>query len=92
MKIEEITKGFVFYDGGLSNFTWYEYLMPMPVKNPANEGEYHIVIDKKLERPERMYKHQLQTILDKNLFTFEDLRKYQIKEVENFLDYLKKEN
>lgn len=89
--IKDLQPGEAFYDADKFNFTRYEYLMPMPVKNIKNEGYYHIVINKTREEPQRIYKDELSKILEKKLFTLEDVRKYQIKKTEEWLDYLKNE-
>jgi hypothetical protein len=89
--IKDLKMGDPFYDADRFSFTWYEYLMPMPVKNIKNEGYYHIVINKKKEEPERIYKDELAKILEKNLNSLEDVRKYQIKKTEDWLKYLKEE-
>lgn len=89
MEISELTQGFRFYDATESTFIWYDYLCPMPVKNPKNENKYFIVIDKRTETPVRMYKDELKNILDKNLFTLEDTLKERLRLAENWVEYLK---
>jgi hypothetical protein len=89
--IEDLKQGDIFYNADMTSFTWYEYLMPMPVKNIKNDGYYHIIINKKTEKPERIYKDLLSDILKKNLCNMEDVRKFQIKKTEDWLEYLKNE-
>lgn len=95
MTIQELIqkpKHFVFYDANRERFTWYEYLCPFPMKNPKYENVYHIIINKRTEEPERIYRDRLQEILDKGLDSFEKCRDYQIRLVEDHLNSLKNED
>lgn len=91
MKIENIKQGDKFYNADKFNFSWYTYLMPYPLK-PSEKGvldDYHIIINRKSEQPERWYGQRLQELLDKNLTSLEDVRKYQIKLTKKYLFDLK---
>lgn len=89
MKIEDLKQGSVFYD--LENVAHriikYEYLCVYPYNS-----NYHIVLERSIEEPQRMYKTHLQQILDKNLFNYEDAKKFRIKCKEEDLEYFKNLN
>lgn len=72
MNITELTPGFIFYDATADSFMWYEYVCQMPVKNPTNADKYFIIIDKRFEKPIRIWCKDLEKILDKKLFTLKD--------------------
>ncbi len=92
MTIDElkVKDDFVFYTIEEYQIRGYRYLMPMPVKNLVYENMYHIIINKELDKPERIYHKKLQEILDEELFSFEDAKKEQIRIIEGYLNYLKK--
>jgi hypothetical protein len=89
MKIEELTPGFRLYDVSKTTFMWYDYLCPMPVKNPSNEGNYFILIDKRLEEPVRMYKDDLNRLLENGIFTLDQALDKQIELAEDWVKFLK---
>lgn len=89
MTIQELTPGFRIYDVTYSDFIYYDYLCPMPVKNPVNDGFYFILINKRIEKPIRMYKDELQKLLDNGIFTLEDCLDKQIELAEKHVEFLK---
>lgn len=75
-----MSQGYTFYDVSLTSITKYEYLMEWPFHNPVNRnGSYHIVINKTIEEPIRIYKDQLKEILNKNISTYEHAKNSQIE-------------
>ena len=89
MEIKDLTPGFRIYEATKIDFIWYDYLCPMPVKNQANEGNYFILIDKRNERPVRMYKKDLEDLLNEGLFTLEAALDKQIELAEDWVKFLK---
>lgn len=92
MNVSQLYKGFKFYTADFPNFNWFTYFAPMDIKpiHPEKDDRipYHILIDKN-ERPIRVYKDELQYMLDLKLYSLEDVHKYQIKKTEEHLEYLK---
>lgn len=89
MEIKDLTPNFRFYTVTRNDFTWYEYLCPFPVKNPKNEGTYHIIINKKMEQPERIYVKDLEKLLENGIFTLEDALDKQLELAEDWVKFLK---
>ena len=93
--LEALKQGDVFYKVTKDNIQKFEYLMLYPFHNPDNikiDG-YHIVLDKNIDEPKRMYYKELATILLSGTKTYEEAKKLRIKMVEEYLEYLKrKEN
>lgn len=85
MKIEELTPGFRVYDVTYGDFNWYDYVCPMPV----NDGLYFIFINKRIEKPIRMYKDEVQKLLNNGIFTLEDCLDKQIELAEKHVEFLK---
>ena len=85
--VSNIEKGFEFYDVMFDKITRYEYLCIYPSKNPIYETplNYHIVINKISERPERIYHTHLQDILNKKFFTYDEAKSQVRKNLENRL-------
>ena len=88
MTIQELTEGFRLYDVTRNDFIWYDYLCPMPVKNPANGGKYFILIDKRTEKPIRMYKTELNRLLELGIFTLDDALDKQIELAQKWVEFL----
>lgn len=91
MKLNDLKQGDVFYDVTINGITKYEYLMLYPFHNPKNVKveSYHIILDKDFEEPKRMYYTMIEKILEKKCFNYEDAKKYKIKLLEEYLEYLK---
>ena len=89
MTIEELTPGKIIYDVSFESFIWYEYVCPMPVKNPKNSGQYFIFIDKRVEKPVRLYKRDVQRILNGGIFNLKDCLIKQLELAENHVKFLK---
>jgi hypothetical protein len=92
MNLEDLKQGDVFYEVTLHGIKRYEYLMLYPFHNPENvkvKG-YHIVLDKSLDEPKRVYYQWLEKVLSDGIHTYEDAKKLQIKKVEEYLETLKK--
>ena len=90
MDFSTIKQGDVFYGVIGDNITRYEYLCIFPSRNPkyTTPSNYHIVINKNREEPERIYYSKLQAILDMELFTYEDakakVKQYLIDRLKGF--------
>lgn len=67
-QIEDLTNGDKIYDVNVFNIKWYRYLCIHP-----NSSSYHILIDMN-EEPIRIYNKDLQTILNKNLNSYDDAK------------------
>lgn len=94
MNIEDLKQGDVFYGVTMFDIKRYEYLMLYPFHNPDNvkvKG-YHIVLDKSLDEPKRVYYNWLEKVLSDGIFTYEDAKNAQIKKVEEYLESLKERN
>ena len=89
MEIKDLTPGFRVYNVSKTDFVWYDYLCPMPVKNPINDGKYFILIDKRKEEPIRMYVNDLRKILDNGIFTLDDALDKQIELAQKWVEFLK---
>lgn len=90
--IRKLEKNETIYDDlGMSNFVWYRYLCPLPLKKGKDCDKYFILIDGRFETPIRMYYTDFNKILEKNLNSLEDVKKRQIKLTEEHLTYLKNE-
>ena len=88
--IRPLKKGDKIYnDLGMTNFIWYRYLCPLLLKNGEDDTHYHILIDDRIAQPIRMYWKDLNTILEKNLNSLDDVRLRQIELTEKHLKYLK---
>lgn len=91
MKLEDLKQGDTIFKVSLNGIQKYEYLMLYPFHNPVNvklEG-YHIMINKSLDEPLRMYYTEINKILEQNCFTYEDAKKLEIQLFEKYLEYLK---
>ena len=91
MKLEDLKQGDIFYEVSINGIKKYEYLMLYPFHNPENvklKG-YHIVLNKSLDEPVRMYYKDLIKILEQNCLTFEDAKAKQIELCEDHLQFLK---
>ncbi len=91
MTVAELTPGFVFYTATVTDFIWYEYVAPMPIKNTKNQNKYFILIDKRTEKPIRMYHDELQLLLDQGLFKLEDCLKRQLELAKDWANFLETE-
>jgi hypothetical protein len=92
MELKTLKQGDVFYDVNDRNIIKYEYLMLYPFHNPKNvkiEG-YHIILNKSLDEPIRIYYNDLKKILDLKCFSYEDAKLKQIEILEDKLEFLKK--
>lgn len=90
--IKKLKQGDTFYEVTYDKITKYEYLMLYPFHNPENvkiDG-YHIVLDKSLDEPKRMYYTDLGRILLKGIKTYEEARAEQIRLLEIYANFLKK--
>lgn len=90
MKLEDLKLGDEFYDVTYNRITKYFYLMLYPFKNPVNRkiDGYHIIINKTIEEPLRIYYKDLQKILDKNITSYGKAKKYRVKLAKEYLQYL----
>lgn len=93
MKLEDLKQGDEFYDVTYGQIIKYSYLMLYPFKNPENRKikGYHIIINKNIEEPLRVYYKQLEEILNKNITNYEEAEKYSVKLVKEHLQYLESE-
>jgi len=84
----EVEVGKVFYDvtvkGGV---TKYEYLCKYPFK--GTPMDYHIVLNKSIEEPVRMYGTELQAKLDKGLDNYEKAKLEHVRVQEDYLNTIK---
>lgn len=77
MKLEELKQGQQFFYVTTENIVKYEYLMLYPFHNPKNvkvKG-YHIVLNKSLDEPKRMYYTELERIISQNITSYEEAKK-----------------
>jgi len=91
MKLEDLKAKDTFYKVDKVSIKRYEYLMPYPFHNPENikvKG-YHIILDKSLDEPKRVYYTEIEKILEQQCFTYEDAKKLQIKLSEEWVQFLK---
>lgn len=88
-----INKGDIFYSVNRVNYqiTKWEYLMEYPRQNNKSQGwtSYHIIINRTIEHPERIYYTYLEDLLADNCKTYQEARKLQIERMEHYLTYLK---
>lgn len=90
LKLENLKKGDTFYKVEIDSITKYEYLMLYPFHNPVNVKVrgYHIILQKNIDEPKRIYYKDLENIISKNITTYEDAKKRQIEMVKEHLEYL----
>jgi len=89
--LEDLKQGDTFYQVTFDRIKKFEYLMLYPFHNPENvkvKG-YHILLDKDLDEPVRMYYKDIEKILAQNCNTYEEAKALQIKLVEDILNFLK---
>ena len=93
MKLEDLKQGDEFYNVTYSKIIKYSYLMLYPFKNPINRkiDGYHIIINRNIEEPLRIYYKQLEEILNKNITNYEEAKKYSVKLIKEHLQYLESE-
>lgn len=91
MTLENLKQGDTFYYATERGVDQYEYLMIYPFRNPENRKlkGYHIILDKGLDQPKRVYYTELEKLIGQNLTTYEDAKKMQIKLLEEYLLFLK---
>ncbi len=85
MEIKDLKPGDKIYY--ISNFMIYNYTYFSV--HPKNSN-YHIVIST-FEEPKRIYKKQLQELLNLNLTTYELAVEYLITQLQNYIDDLKEQ-
>lgn len=85
--IEDLKQGDRFYDVDNYRVKWYTYLCV----HPKGGGNYHILIDQN-EEPIRIYIDKLQDILNKNLSTYDEAKKFLITKLNDKITYLTQEN
>jgi hypothetical protein len=84
----EVEIGKVFYDATVrGGCIKYEYLCKYPFK--GTPMDYHIVLNKRIEEPVRMYGTKLKEILDKGLDTYEKAKAEHVRVQEEFLNTIK---
>ncbi len=90
-KLEDLKPGDEFYKVTHNTIKKYEYLMIYPFRNPANRkiNSYHILIDKSIEEPVRMYYTEIERILEQECYTYEHAKILQISILEKQLNDLK---
>lgn len=84
MKISDLKHLQVFYDVVDLKIKRYRYMCVHP-----RRGLYHILLDES-DNPIRIYHGFLQTILNKNLFSYEDATKELLKSLEDRINFIKK--
>lgn len=93
MKLEELKQGDTFYKVTAESITRYEWLMLYPFHNPVNvrvEG-YHIILNKNLDEPLRIYYRQLRDILAQEVYTYEQAKMKQLEMAREKVEFLEKE-
>lgn len=89
--LQALKRGDTFYKVTIDDIKKFQYLMLYPFENPDNVkiDAYHIVLDKNLDEPRRMYYKELANILLNGIRTYEDAKKIQIELIEQNLERLK---
>lgn len=87
MKTTDLKQGDKIYDVDFRQVRWYKYLCV----HPTGQGKYHILIDS-CEDPIRIYDEKLQSILDKNLNTYQEAKIHLAEMLEESAKRLRKED
>ena len=82
--IDELKQGMDIYDISFREVKHYKYLCI----HPTCHGKYHILIDR-CEEPIRIYGKQLQSILDKNLNSYQDAKLALANKLEKVVNELR---
>lgn len=86
MEISELTQGFRFYDVTVSGVIHYVFIMQM-----TPNGLFFLVLKSPVDEPVKMYRNELQKILDKKLFSMKDAKLEQLRLLEILTESLKSE-
>jgi hypothetical protein len=90
LTVHTIQPGDIYYEVFRDNITRYEYLCIFPSKNPIymTPENYHIVINKTSDKPERIYHKNLNDILTRNIRTYDEakavVKKYYEDRIKKF--------
>lgn len=85
MKVEKLKSLDKIYGVQHRHIVWYTYVCV----HPKNK-KYHILLDKS-ENPVRMYEVQLETLLSKNIKSYEEAKRELINRLEEYIQSIKGE-
>jgi len=67
----EIKRGNVYYKVNYKDIIKYEYFDKYPMNSCQ---DYHILINRTYQQPERFYKNELELLIERNIRTYEEAK------------------
>lgn len=88
ISLENLKQGDIFYSVFGFNITKYQYHSLYPLKGAGENliRDYHIVINRTSENPERIYGKTLEQILKENLNSYEEAKQKVKQNLQNRLE------